>query len=165
MQIFDRVRALLSRHPPLATDKAGHPIDIELRTGTVVLLLETAYSGAEYAVPERRTILRGIEREFGMSKAAAESLMEQASRSHPSPGEVTDISTRIADRFDRDQRRRIVALLWKVVYADGHVDATQVEFANHVGELTGLSDEEVRDARASAFTWFSDTPSRGTDAT
>jgi uncharacterized tellurite resistance protein B-like protein len=156
MPIFDRVRAFLHRRAPLATDRSGRAADLELQVATVVLLLETAYGDAEYAPREREAILHGIEREFGIGEADALRLVESAERARPAGGDIAPMSARIAQRYDLTQRKRIAALVWKVVYADRIVDEAEEAFANHVTELTGLTREEGEEARLNAFVWFSE---------
>jgi uncharacterized tellurite resistance protein B-like protein len=159
MPIFDRVRAFLHLRAPLATDRSGRPADLDLQVATVVLLLETAYGDAEYAPRERKAILRGIEREFGIGETDAIRLIESAERARPEGGDVSSLSERISERYDLAQRKRIAALVWKVVYADRVVDEAEEAFANHVTELTGLTAEEGEEARLNAFVWFSESRS------
>jgi uncharacterized tellurite resistance protein B-like protein len=157
--IFERVRALLQGRAPLATDGSGRPADLDLEVATVVLLLDVAYEDHEDLGVERTTILSCIEREIGIDERQALELVELAERRRSESDHVTSASARIATRYDLEQRRRIAALLWKVVYADRVVDDAEAAFADRVAHLLGLTDEDVREARLQSFSWFSQTRS------
>ncbi len=160
MSLLERVIGLLRRRAPLARDKSGEGADPELQLAIAGLLLETAYGDAEYVPEERKTILRGIERELGLASEEALRLLERAERSRPQGGDLSSISTRITRRYDLDQRKRIAALLWRVVYADRVLDRAEEIFANRVMDLAGLSREEAEEARLKAFVWFSEIRAR-----
>jgi uncharacterized tellurite resistance protein B-like protein len=145
MAILDLVRGFLQRGP-LAHDAHGDLADFDLRVATVALLLETAWQDADYESHERRTILRGVEREFGLSRQDAESLMAKADGA---------FAAQLAGRYDREQRKRIAALVWKVVYADLVVAKAEVAFATRIALLAGLTPAECQEARERSFAYFS----------
>jgi uncharacterized tellurite resistance protein B-like protein len=161
MAIFDVVRAFLHRNA-LARDARGEVADLELRVATVALLLETAWRDADFEPREQRAILRGVEREFGISHAAAEVLVSEAERARREASDSRPFAARLAERYDREQRRRIAALVWKVVYADLVVDPSEVDFATRIVEQTGLTPAECQAERERSFAWFSENrPARG----
>jgi uncharacterized tellurite resistance protein B-like protein len=155
MSIFDRVRGLLGSRAPLANDKRGEAADLDLQVATVVLLLETAYGDEEYVPRERDTIRRGIEREFGISKEDAVRLLESGELSRRERRDVSSVSAQIEARYDVDQRKRIIDLLWRVIYADRIVDEGEEALAEDVTRLAGLTREQGLEARRKAFVWFS----------
>jgi uncharacterized tellurite resistance protein B-like protein len=154
MAILDLVRGFLQRGP-LAHDAHGDLADFDLRVATVALLLETAWQDADYESHERRTILRGVEREFGLSRQDAESLMAKADEARRSRDDVESFAAQLGGRYDREQRKRIAALVWKVVYADLVVAKAEVAFATRIALLAGLTPAECQEARERSFAYFS----------
>jgi uncharacterized tellurite resistance protein B-like protein len=148
MAILERVREFLGREGPLARDRSGDYADMNLWVETVVLLLEVAYGDTQYADRERRVIRRSVAREFGILQKDARALMESAERARPEQGDLSGIARRIRDQYDEKQRQRIVALLWKVVEADGVVEDFEEAFASHVARLVELTPEQNRQARS-----------------
>jgi uncharacterized tellurite resistance protein B-like protein len=155
MAILDLVRAHLKRHA-LARDAHGDPADLDLRVATVALLLEIARHDDRYPSRELQTILHGVEREFGLSLKDAEALMGEAEQARRARGSVESFAEKLVRRYDREQRKRIAELVWKVVYADLVVERAEVAFATHVVELTGLTAKECQEARERSFAWFSE---------
>ena len=147
---FGRITAWLRGTGPLASDKHGTPASQELQVATVVLLLETAHGDTVYVRAEHHAIRRAVRREFGFGKTAAERLISRAERSRPQRGDFAPISKLLAESYSVEQRRHLVALVWKIVHADRRVEEFEEVFANYVADLTGLTPEQGREARALA---------------
>lgn len=155
MSIFHRILAFLEGGAPLATDKNGEPADPQLKVATAALLLEMAHHDDEYVHNEQKTILRGLEREFGLSRDDAFYLLARAERTRPKGGDMSAIGEQILSHYDHEQRKRIAVLAWKVVYADQIVDEAEVELAGRMMVAGGLTPEEAQEAREKGFAWFS----------
>lgn len=154
MSIFDRVRQLLVGGA-LAHDARHETANLELRVATVALLLETALQDAEFDARERAAILHVVEREFRVRREDAAALLAEAERARGATKDVRAFAAQLAERYDHEQRKRVAALVWKVVYADQIVDDAEVVFARRVAELTGLTPAECQQARESSYAWFS----------
>ncbi|MAE72009.1 MAG: hypothetical protein CME06_16270 [Gemmatimonadetes bacterium] len=148
MGSFDDVRRAFRGTAPLAADADGRAADTELKVATAVLLLETAHGDAEYARDEETTIRRALEREFGLSRSQARDLLEKAHVSRPVKGDFSKSSGLVQERYSVEQRMRIMGLIWKVVYADGSVEASERKFARYLARITGLTPDQAAMARA-----------------
>ena len=150
MSIFERVKDFIQPKAPLATDTGGvFPFDVDLWVATVVLLLEMAYGDGEYVPKERKAIRLGIKRAFGISRGEAALLMEGAESSRQG-GDLAWVSTQLRERYDLEQRKCVIALLWKTVYADRVVTETEEGFADYVAQLAGLTRAQGNEAREMA---------------
>ena len=56
----------------------------------------------------------------------------------------------INEKFNERQKQRVLAMLWKVVKADGKVDRFEERFATQVKFRFQLSEELAEEARAMA---------------
>ncbi len=148
MGSIDDIRRAFSGTAHLAVDAAGRAADTELQVATAVLLLETAHGDAEYAPDEERTIRRSIEREFGIGRGEARRVLEKAHASRPVKGDFSKSSGVVQERYSVEQRMRIMALIWEVVYADGSVEASERKLARYIARMTGLTPEQAALARA-----------------
>jgi uncharacterized tellurite resistance protein B-like protein len=150
MAILDRIRTFLDGEGSLTRDASGEYADIDLWVGTAVLLLELAYGDTEYVPKEQRLIRRSIEREFGILPHDARELLKRAEAARTRHDAVSRVAERIRQGYDEEQRKRIIALLWKVVHADGEVAGFETVFTDHVTQLAGLTPEQGREARLMA---------------
>ena len=150
MQLLDRIKEHLHGKAALAKDRTGAPADIELRAATAILLLEAAYGDTEYLWREHRTIVKGLERDFGLGKREILDLLGRANEIRPPVVKLADVIGVIRERYSEAQRQEIVRLIWRVVETDGALEEWEESFAEHVAEAVCLSHEAARAARASA---------------
>jgi len=148
MWLLDKVREHLRAKAPLARDRSGARADLELEAATAVLLLEAAYGDTEYVWREHRTILRGLEREFGLGRKQILDLLGRANEIRPPVVKLADVTDVIRERYSKQQREEVVRLVWRVVEADGAVEEWEESFADHVARALCLTSDEARAARA-----------------
>jgi len=149
MQLLDRLKEFLQRRSPLAHDRTGRQTDLELQAATTILLIEAAYGDTEYIWREHRTIVKGLEREFGLGKREVLELLGRADEIRPPVVKLADVTDVIRDRFSQEQREEVLRLVWRVIEADGEVEEWEEAFANHIAKAVGLSPEAARARRSS----------------
>lgn len=147
MGLLDEVKGFLARRGAPAQSRSGAQADLELQAATAILLLEAAYGDESYAWREHRTIMKGLEREFGLSRKEALDLLERANEIRPPVVKLADVTDVIRDRFDEEQRQEIRRLVQRVIETDGDVAEWEAAFASHVARALGLSGEDARAAR------------------
>jgi uncharacterized tellurite resistance protein B-like protein len=148
--LLDGLSEFLQKRHALARDRSGQQSDLELQAATAILLIEAAYGDAEYVWREHRTILKGLEREFGLGKREVLELLGRANEIRPPVVKLADVTDVICDRFTKQQREEVVRLVWRVIGADGSVDEWEGVFGDHVAKVLGLTSDEARAARARA---------------
>ena len=146
MWLLDQVSEFLQRRNALAHDRTGAQADLELRAATTILLIEAAYGDTEYVWREHRTIVKGLEREFGLGKREILDLLRRANEIRPPVVKLADVTDVIRDRFTKEQRVEILRLVWQVIEADGSVEEWEEAFADHIAQAVELSAEEARAA-------------------
>jgi uncharacterized tellurite resistance protein B-like protein len=147
VKLLDKAREFLQKRHPLAEDRTGAKTDLELQAATTILLIEAAYGDTEYIWREYRTIVKGLEREFGLGKREILELLGRANEIRPPVVKLADVTDVIRDRFTSEQRKEVLRLVWRVIEADGSVEEWEEAFADHIGEAVGLSGEDARECR------------------
>lgn len=151
MSILDRIRGLAEQpEPALASDRTGEATSLALRDAAVALLLETAYGDASLAEEERTAILEGIEAEFDVSTVEAAAFMDSALGARAPLQSLRELTERVRRGYDHDQKLDLLALLWRVVRADGRVTPWEQAFADHVAAAVGLTPAEWKEAKSRA---------------
>ena len=148
MRLLDSLREHLQQRAALAEDRTGAQADLELRAATAVLLLEAAYGDTEYVWREHRTIVKGLERDFGLGKREILELLGRANEILPPVVKLADVTDVVRERYSAEQRQEVARLVWSVVAADGAVEQWEESFADHIGRALGLSRDQARAARA-----------------
>jgi len=155
MSIFDQIKSLFAP-AYLAKDKRGEDVDQELQVATAALLLCAGYGDHELSETEREVIIHGLEREFSISVDDAGKLLASAEEARGDGSRIEEITAAVRERYDLTQRKRVVEMLWDVVYADNIVDGDEVTLAERIATMAGLTNEQCFEARKSAFVWFSE---------
>ena len=150
MWLFDKAKLLLQQRNPLARDRTGAETDLELQAATAILLIEAAYGDTDYVWREHRTIVKGLERDFGLGRKETQELLGRADEIRPPVVKLADVTEVIRERFTREQRQEVLRLVWRVIEADGAVEEWEEAFADHIGRAVGLSGEDARAARDSS---------------
>jgi len=154
VELLDRLRTLLGSGPHgeahLAAGHGGDPVDLDLRVATVALLLEVAYGDEEYLKAEQKAIFAGIRREFGLGREEARELMASAEWSRPPKVTLAELTRLLREGYEVQQRQWVMALLWRVVDADGKLQSFEDVFTTDVAEQLGLSPVQAAEARSMA---------------
>jgi uncharacterized tellurite resistance protein B-like protein len=143
MRLLDELKDHLKRRPPLVHDQTGAVADLEVQASTALLLIEAAWGDEEYVWREHRAIVRGLKRAFGLTRPDVLSLLKRSEQIRPPVVRLADVTDVIRERYDGQQRREVVRLLWQVVDADGIETGWERIFATHVARTVGISDEET----------------------
>jgi uncharacterized tellurite resistance protein B-like protein len=150
VKLLDKAREFLQKRHPLGEDRTGAKTDLELQAATTILLIEAAYGDTEYIWREHRTIVKGLEREFGLGRREIQELLGRANEIRPPVVKLADVTDVIRDRLTSEQRKEVLRLVWRVIEADGSVEEWEEAFADHIGEAVGLSGEDARECRRRA---------------
>src|SRR5690606_18022837 len=111
----------------LNVDGSGEPTGEDLQLAAAILLLGVVRgSKMENAEEERETFL-AIQREFRIAPERAAKLMEIAGSGRRDRTELINCIESINRSFDDSQKQRILAMIWRVISADGITEQFESE--------------------------------------
>lgn len=113
--------------PPAATAAAAQA-DHTLHLATAVMLVEVMRAAPEVLPAERDQVLRSLREKFGLHDDELARLVELAEARSRASTDFFGSTSVINERFDMAQKIRMIEAMWRVAYADGHLDAHE----NHV---------------------------------
>ncbi|MCB0359024.1 MAG: TerB family tellurite resistance protein [Bdellovibrionales bacterium] len=148
--MFESFKDFFEGSAPLRLDKAGKPAARDVVIATVIVLLELAHQDKEFSEEEFTQIIRGLNREFGLSDAEAGMVMEIADYARKNPERGSEATRVINEHFSDEQKEHILSMLWRVVLADGLVDAFETRYAVLLRTRLNLSLEQAVRARTQA---------------
>lgn len=114
-----------------------------LEIATCALLLEAAHADEDMGAEERAAIVALVRQRFGLTADEVEQLLEQAEARRGSSTGLYEFTRLIAESWDRRQRQAVLALVWRVVYSDGRLEAREDALVHKLAHLLGLSHEEL----------------------
>lgn len=119
----------------------------ELQLAAVALLVHAASIDTEFDGSERRTILDIAATQFGLGTDEASALLDAAEHAVENSVQILGFTRIVKDRFSYDERVRLIEMLWRVVHADGRVDAHELQIMRRIAGLIYVTDRDVGLAR------------------
>ncbi len=106
-----------------------------LQLATAVLLVEVMRSDAEITDAERATTLTALRTRYALNEDELARLMARAEDTVKGANDYFAFTSAMNDHFTQPQKVALVEAMWKVAYADGHIDANE----NHlISKIAGL---------------------------
>lgn len=147
-KMFKNLTTFFSREDTsLQFDKDGQPTPQELKVATIVLMVEMAGSDKNIAAEEAETVCRSIGREFSISEEEIPELVKIAIEARRVEGKIDQFVSCINEKFDDQQKILVLAMIWRVVQADGKIDAFESKFAAQLQNRLQLDDSQATEAR------------------
>ena len=118
-----------------------------VQVATCVILLEVAKSDDEFSSIEKTTIEAVIKKDFGISAEAIEELMHIASRKREESIDLWEFTHLINENYSKEEKKKIVEAVWKVIYADDKLDSYEDHFVHKLAKLLQLDHNELIEAK------------------
>lgn len=127
------------------TEGGKHPGRFEpndYRLAAAALLVHTAAIDGNISDIERRRIHTVIKRAFGLDEAATRELVAEATEAEHEAIDLYHFTSLLNRQLDEDGRRRVVEMMWEIVYADGRVSEFESNLIWRAADLLGISSRE-----------------------
>lgn len=119
----------------------------EVAIAACALLLEIAHADDEVADVERERIKRAVREDFGVAPQDVAEIVRLAEEERRESVDLYQFTRLITERFSREERLRLVEVIWGVVYSDGTLTAAENQLARRIAELLGFQHPEVQAVR------------------
>ena len=128
------------------------PEDLEhaLRVATAVLLVEVARADFVVEPVERQRLRQLLEQEFQLTQAELDALLEEAEADADRLVSIQHTTRLLNENYDHAMKRRVVEMMWRLVYADGEKSHYEEHLIRQVADLLYLSQNEFIQARHNA---------------
>ena len=147
MAIFDLLRNSIESGTPLHHDQFGSPTAFDLQAATTVLLVHLCASDSAIGVLEITTLQGSLRRQFGLDEIAAAHLVEVATFLDKTSDNLEAFSRLLKSSFTPGQRVTILAMVWKVLMADGVISSFEALTAQELTQILDLSEAHLADAK------------------
>ena len=134
----------------IGVDREGAAAGDELVLATIVMMVEMAAADRDIAREEAEAVCGLIGSQFAIDDAKIPHLVEYAISSRRERGRIDDFVNTINQHFSRPQKQKVLAMIWKVIIADGKIDKFEQRFATQIKFRFQLSDDEADEARTMA---------------
>ncbi len=115
----------------------------ETAVAVCVLLLETAAADETLCMEEKERILEIIRERFQLSPEEAQALVEQARNQRKEAFDLFQFTSRINHHYTPEERTRLLEEIWRVIYADGILDAHEDYLVHKFARLLNLPQSQL----------------------
>ena len=134
--MFEKISKILGLK---GEDEVG-PSGLEL--ATAALLVQVSKADGAFTDDERDQLMACVKDHFGLDDKAAEALLVRAERDQSDATCLYAFTRTIAKELDNEGRQDIVRLLWRVAFADKHIDNFEENVLAKVAGLLGVSPQD-----------------------
>ncbi|NIA13626.1 MAG: hypothetical protein GWP08_06050 [Nitrospiraceae bacterium] len=117
------------------------------RLAACAILLEIAHADDQFAPAEREHILQTLCQRFDLSHAEAEELMEASSVKREASVDLWHFTRAINESCSREEKIGFMEEVWRVIYADGTLDAHEDYLVHKLAKLLNLAHPDLIDAK------------------
>lgn len=145
MALIDKLKELLA--PPAAGGAREAP---DLRVATCALLMEVAESDMEFAPEERRLIIELLQGHFSLERGEVDALMQQTEATRRHTADLWPFTSVIARTYTPEEKRALLVLVWRVIFADGHLSPYEDHLAHRLERMLSVNHSVLMDAKQEA---------------
>jgi len=120
---------------PLRERETAEDPEHSYQLATAVLLLEVTRADFEVKPIEQETVVSAIQTAFDLSPGETAELVALAEREVDHAVCLHDFSSKLNESFSAEEKRHVVELMWKVGFADGHLDKYEEHVIRKVSDL------------------------------
>ena len=127
------------------TDGAKQPIHFaenDYRLAAAALLVHAAAIDGDLSEVERDKLHAVIKRRFDLDDATTDVLVAEATEAEHEAVDLYHFTSLINRSLDEDGRRRIVKMMWEMVYADGRMNEFEDNVVWRASDLLGISQRD-----------------------
>jgi uncharacterized tellurite resistance protein B-like protein len=114
----------------------------DYRLAAAALLVHAAEIDGNISEVERNKLHAVIKRRFDLDEAETDALVAEATEAEHEAIDLYHFTSLINRALDQDGRRRVVEMMWEIVYADGHVTEFESNLIWRAADLLGISSRE-----------------------
>ena len=142
------MKKILLQFLTITVEETG-PEDLEyaLRVATAVLLVEIARADFVVEPVERQRLRELLEQQFQLSANELDAVLEEAEADADRLVSIQHITRMLNEHYDHAMKRRVIEMMWRLVYADGEKSHYEEHLIRQVADLLYLSQNEFIQAR------------------
>ncbi len=143
--MLDKLKSLLA--PTAGIEKHLAP-SIEL--ACAALLIELIYADYNKDPAEISAAKAALQQTFALQESALQELLELAEQEKHDVVSVYPFTSVINEQFGAREKVQIIAMLWRVAYADGHLDKFEEHYIRKIADLLYVPHSDFIQAKLKA---------------
>jgi uncharacterized tellurite resistance protein B-like protein len=124
----------------LSSDASEKPLDDDerLRLAAAAILYHVIAVDGVVSDSERETLRAVLRNEYDLDDGDAEALLDRARAADLEAVDFYGFTSTLKQKLDDDGRRKVIEMMWRMVFADGRADEFEDNIVWRVAELLGV---------------------------
>lgn len=135
----------------LEFEVGGIPTQRDLQISTAAVLVKISHSDDFASWNETNEIINLLVKNFDIKSEDAANILDVAQILVKDSKRLTSLIETLKDRFTPAQLTTVATMIWKVMLADGIIYDTETQAAKQIGEILGLTPEQINEAKNQAL--------------
>lgn len=131
--VLDAIQKFFERNLAAPATKSGQ--EHRLRVATAALLIEMTRMDQNIKDVERDRVMHAIRTKFDLTEAETAELLRLAEVEAKDATDYYQFTSLINRGFTPEQKVRVIEHLWRVAYADGHLDRYEEHLVRKIADL------------------------------
>lgn len=148
--MIDALKAFFQSQANPAAPPSRDAAEKALRLAAGVLLFEVVRADHKIEESERTVMRAALQSTFGLTAEETSDIVRLAEEQSRAAGSLYEFTSQVDSRFDADQKKRVVELLWLVAFADGTKDAHEEHMIRKIAGLLHVAHPDFIDAKLRA---------------
>ncbi len=119
----------------ISTDNIPNNNEHRVRLATAALLVEMMNQDQKILDSERQVVHEALSDNFDLSDEETKELFRLAEEEIHNATDYYQFTKLIAEHFTQPQKIQVIELLWRVAYADNHLDAYEEHMVRRIADL------------------------------
>jgi len=142
------MKKILLQFLTISVEETGtEDMEHALRVATAVLLVEIARADFVVEPVERQRLRELLEQQFQLPDSELDAVLEEAEADADRLVSIQHITRLLNEHYDHAMKRRVIEMMWQLVYADGEKSHYEEHLIRQVADLLYLSQSEFIKAR------------------
>ena len=129
----------------------GGDLHHDIRVATCALFLEMAHVDGEFSDEERMHIMQTLTNNYALTEEDAAELTKRADGERKGSIDLWQFTNRINQNYSQEEKIEVATMLWKIVYADGHLSEHENYLVHKLGKMLRLTHRELIEAKLTAL--------------
>lgn len=121
-----------------------------LQLATAVLLVEVMRVDGNTDAAQQAAIMAALRERFALPDDALAQLVAQATQAAETANDYYHFTSSMNEQFTQAQKIQVVEAMWRVAYADAHLDANEISLIGKIADLLYVTQGEYIGAKMRA---------------
>lgn len=145
--MIDLVRRFFEKGQGTGSADQDNTESHDVRVAVCALFLEMVNIDGEFSASERDQVISLLKRQYGLSDEHVADLMEASQKGLKDSIDLWQFTNLINQNYSRDDKIRIIEMVWQIVYTDGRLDKHEDYLVHKLAKLLRLTHKDLIHAK------------------